>query len=66
MVKDAEAHAADDKTRREEIDTRNRAEAEAYQKEQAATAAEATPNQESPAGAAQNGEVVDAEFQETK
>jgi molecular chaperone DnaK len=66
MVKDAEAHAADDKTRREEIDTRNRAEAEAYQKEQAAKAAEATPNQESPAGAAQNGEVVDAEFQETK
>jgi molecular chaperone DnaK len=66
MVKDAEAHAADDKTRREEIDARNRAEAEAYQKEQAAKAAEATPNQESAAGAAPNGEVVDAEFQEAK
>ena len=66
LVKDAEAHAADDKTRREEIDARNRAEAEAYQKEQAAKAAQATPNQENPAGAAKDGEVVDAEFQETK
>ena len=66
MVKDAEAHAADDKTRREEIDARNRAEAEAYQKEQAAKAAQATPNQENPAGTAHDGEVVDAEFQEAK
>jgi molecular chaperone DnaK len=66
MVKDAEAHAADDKTRREEIDARNRAEAEAYQKEQAAKAAQTAPQQENPAGAAKDGEVVDAEFQETR
>jgi molecular chaperone DnaK len=66
MVKDAEAHAADDKARREEIDERNRAEAEAYQKEQAAKAAQGATPQENPAGAAQDSEVVDAEFQETK
>ena len=33
MVKDAEAHAAEDKARRDEVDARNRAEAEAYARE---------------------------------
>jgi molecular chaperone DnaK len=73
-VKEAEAHAADDAKQREEIESRNRAEAEAYQKEQAAKAAQHTGNrepgtgsrQDNPADAAQNGEVVDAEFAETK
>ena len=33
MVKDAEAHAAEDKARRDEVDARNKAEAEAYARE---------------------------------
>jgi molecular chaperone DnaK len=33
MVKDAEAHAVEDKARRDEVDARNRAEAEAYARE---------------------------------
>ena len=49
-VKEAEAHAAEDAKQREEVESRNRAEAEAYQKEQAA----------------KDGEVVDAEFAETR
>jgi molecular chaperone DnaK len=73
MVKEAEANAADDAKQREEVDARNRAEAEAYQKEQAAKAAQqagsretATGGQDNPAGAAKDGEVVDAEFAEAK
>ncbi len=66
MVKEAEAHAADDARQREEIDARNKAEAEAYQKEQAAKAAQDAPKQETPADAAHDGEVVDAEFAEAK
>jgi molecular chaperone DnaK len=66
LVKDAEAHAADDARKREEIEARNRAEAEAHQAEQAAKAAQAAPNQDHPANAAQDGEVVDAEFAETR
>ncbi len=66
MVKEAEAHAADDVRQREEIDARNKAEAEAYQKEQAAKAAQQAPKQETPAGVPQDGEVVDAEFAEAK
>ena len=65
-VKEAEAHAAEDSKQREEVETRNRAEAEAYQKEQAAKAAQNAPQQENPAGAATDGEVVDAEFAEAK
>lgn len=65
-VKEAEAHAADDAKQREEVESRNRAEAEAYQKEQAAKAAQNAPKQENPADAAKDGEVVDAEFAETK
>jgi molecular chaperone DnaK len=63
LVKDAQAHAADDAARREEIDARNRAEAEAYQKEQAAKAAQNAPKQDNPAGGS---DVVDAEFAEAK
>jgi molecular chaperone DnaK len=73
MVKEAEANAADDARQREEVDARNRAEAEVYQKEQAAKAAQqagsretATGGQDNPAGAAKDGEVVDAEFAEAK
>ncbi len=65
MVKDAQASAADDARKREEVETRNRAEAEAYQKEQAAKAAQNAPQQENPADA-KDGEVVDAEFAEAK
>jgi molecular chaperone DnaK len=66
MVKDAEASAAEDARKREEVDARNKAEAEAYQKEQAAKAAQDAPKQETPADAAKDGEVVDAEFAEAK
>ena len=66
LVKEAEANAAEDAKQREEVDTRNRAEAEAYQKEQAAKAAQNAPKQETPADAAKDGEVVDAEFAEAK
>ena len=41
MVKEAEANAADDARKREEIEARNKAEAEAHQAEQAAKAARA-------------------------
>jgi len=66
LVKEAEANAAEDSKQREEVDARNRAEAEAYQKEQAAKAAQNAPQQENPADAARDGEVVDAEFAEAK
>jgi molecular chaperone DnaK len=65
-VKEAEANAAEDAKQREEVDARNRAEAEAYQKEQAAKAAQHAPKQENPADAAKDGEVVDAEYAEAK
>ena len=66
MVKEAQASAAEDTRKREEVEARNKAEAEAYQKEQAAKAAQAAPNQENPADAAKDGDVVDAEFAEAK
>ena len=66
MVKEAEANAAEDAKQREEVDARNRAEAEAYQKEQTAKAAQHAPKQENPADAAKDGEVVDAEYAEAK
>jgi molecular chaperone DnaK len=66
LVKEAQASAADDAKKRDEVEARNRAEAEAYQKEQAAKAAQHAPQQDNPAGAAKDGEVVDAEFAETK
>jgi len=66
MVKEAEASAADDTRKREEIDARNKAEAEAYQAEQAAKAAADAPKQETAADTAKDGEVIDAEFAETR
>ena len=65
-MKEAQAHADEDAKRREEIEARNKADAEAYQKEQAAKAAQNAPPQENPADAAKEGEVVDAEFAEAK
>jgi molecular chaperone DnaK len=66
MVKEAEAQAADDARKREEVDARNKAEAEAHQAEQAAKAAQQAPAQENPAAADKDGDVVDAEFAETR
>ena len=65
-VKEAEANAAEDKRQRDEVDERNRAEAEAYQKEQAAKAAQHASRQDNPADQAKDGEVVDAEFAEAR
>ena len=65
-MKEAEAHAADDARQREEIEARNKAEAEAHRAEQAAKAAQDAPKQENPADAAKDGEIVDAEFAEAK
>ena len=66
MVKEAEASAADDARKREEVDARNKAEGEAYQAEQAAKAAADAPKQETAADTAKAGEVIDAEFAETR
>ncbi len=66
MVKDAQSHAAADATRREEIEARNKAEAEAFRAAQESKAAAEAPKQEPPADAAKDGEVVDAEFAETR
>ena len=66
LVKEAEANAADDARQREEIEARNKADAEAHQAAQAAKQAEQAPNQHNPADAAKDGEVVDAEFAEAK
>jgi molecular chaperone DnaK len=66
LVKEAEANAADDARQRDEIEARNKADAEAYQAQQAAKQAEQAPAQENPANAATDGEVVDAEFAEAK
>jgi molecular chaperone DnaK len=66
LVKEAEANAAEDARQREEIEARNKAEAEKHQAEQAAKAAEAAPQQQNPADAAKEGDVVDAEFAEAK
>jgi molecular chaperone DnaK len=66
LVKEAEANAAEDARQREEIEARNKADAEAYQAAQAAKQAEQAPQQQNPADAPQDGEVVDAEFAEAK
>jgi molecular chaperone DnaK len=65
MVKDAEAHAAEDRKQREEAETRIRAEQEAYAKAQAEAAqaaAAANENQKanSSGDTVKDGEVVDA------
>jgi molecular chaperone DnaK len=66
LVKEAEANAQDDARQREEIEARNKADAEAYQAAQAAKQAQDAPKQDNPADAARDGEVVDAEFAEAK
>ena len=66
LVRDAEANAADDARQREEVEARNKAEAEAHQAAEAAKTAENAPKQEPPADAVKDGEVVDAEFAETR
>jgi molecular chaperone DnaK len=74
MVKEAEAQAAEDARKRDEVEARNKAEAEAHQAAQAAKAAQNAPQQETPAGGAtdghvvadKDGDVVDAEFAETR
>jgi len=66
MVKEAEANAAEDARQREEIEARNKAEAEAHQAAEAAKAAQNAPQQENPADAGKDSEVVDAEFAETR
>jgi molecular chaperone DnaK len=67
LVREAEANAAEDARQKEEIEARNKADAEAYQAAQAAKQAEQAPKQENPAAdAAKDGEVVDAEFAEAK
>jgi molecular chaperone DnaK len=66
MVKEAEANAAEDARQREEIEARNRADAEAYQAAETAKQAQQAPKQEHSADAPKDGEVVDAEFAETK
>ena len=66
MVKEAEASAADDARKREDIDARNKAEAEAYQAEQAAKAAPEAPEAPKQEKGAKDGEVIDAEFAETR
>src|ERR671915_95920 len=52
MMREAEAHADEDKKRRDEVEARNKAEAEKHQAEQAAKAAQAAPQQENPADTA--------------
>jgi molecular chaperone DnaK len=66
LVKEAEANAAEDARQRDEVEARNKAEAEKHQAEQAAKAAEAAPQQQNPADTAKEGDVVDAEFAEAK
>jgi molecular chaperone DnaK len=57
MVKDAQGHEAEDKAKRDEIEARNQAEAQAYQTEKAAKAQAA----QSQAPDVKDGEVKDAE-----
>ena len=61
MVKDAQAHAAEDKARRDEVDERNKAEAEAYAKEKHAKEQASGVGSESPETPdVKEGEVVGA------
>jgi molecular chaperone DnaK len=70
LVKEAEANAAEDARQRDEVEARNKAEAEKHQAEQAAKAGTGEPGsgnrQDNPADTAKEGEVVDAEFAEAK
>ena len=70
LVKEAEANAAEDARQRDEVEARNKAEAEKHQAEQAAKSGTGEPasgnRQDNPADTAKEGEVVDAEFAEAK
>jgi molecular chaperone DnaK len=60
MVKDAEAHAAEDKKQREEAEARIRAEQEAYAKSQADAAGQSAASENKTDDTVKEGEVVDA------
>ena len=64
LVKEAQAHADDDRKRREEIEARNEADAQAYRKEREAQAPPAQPSAQGPSNVA-DGEVIDADPVET-
>ena len=65
LVKEAQAHADDDRKRHEEIEARNEADAQAYRKEREAQAPPSQPGAPSPSNVA-DGEVIDAEPVETR
>jgi molecular chaperone DnaK len=60
LVKEAQAHADGDRKRREEIEARNEADAQAYRKERQAETPPSPPGAPSPSNVA-DGEVIDAE-----
>jgi molecular chaperone DnaK len=60
LVKDAQAHADDDRKRREEIEARNEADAQAYRKEREAETPPSQPAASSSSNVA-DGEVIDAD-----
>jgi molecular chaperone DnaK len=64
LVKEAQAHADDDRKRREEIEARNEADAQAYRKERDAETPPSQPAAPSPSNVA-DGEVIDADPVET-
>jgi molecular chaperone DnaK len=69
MVADAQSHAVEDQARREAIEARNQADAQAYQaeKSRAQQASQPSPGAQSQAGAGvRESEIVDAEYAETK
>jgi molecular chaperone DnaK len=64
LLKEAQAHADADRQRREEIEARNEADAQAYRKEREAATPPSQPGAPSPSNIA-DGEVIDAEPVET-
>jgi molecular chaperone DnaK len=60
LVKEAQAHADDDRKRREEIEARNEADAQAYRKERETEAPSSQPGAPAPSNVA-DGEVIDAD-----
>ena len=64
LLKEAQAHADADRKRREEIEARNEADAQAYRKEREAATPPSQPGGPSPSNVA-DGEVIDAEPVET-
>jgi len=64
LLKEAQAHADADRQRREEIEARNEADAQAYRKEREAATPPSEPGAPSPSSVA-DGEVIDAEPVET-